>query len=135
MSQPARWNEDDLTDSRYVSQLENRVASLELEIAQYRPDSIHVVDHSQTQAAAIESLTEQYPPEAWPFAAAGPSGDNSKAVDQGPSPPVVPKQEEEEEGGNDDLAYGLGRLTLSGSGEPVYVGASSGVNWARVCAT
>lgn len=52
------------------------------------------------------------------------------------SPASVVKQETEEEGnGNDDLAYGLGMLTLSGSGEPVYVGASSGVNWARVCAT
>jgi hypothetical protein len=136
-----QWQRSDF--ARYVSQLENRVATLELELAKYRPDSIHVVDHSRTQAAAIESLTQQHPPEAWRDHVAGPSGTQGGGagveahtqVEQ-ISPPSVVKQEAEEEGnGNDDLAYGLGMLTLSGSGEPVYVGASSGVNWARVCAT
>jgi hypothetical protein len=119
-----------------VSQLENRVATLELELARFQPDSQYVVDHSHTQAAAIESLSQQYSSEAWVSAEAGPS--NYMGVSNRISPPYGPvkvDQEETEGNGNDDLAYGLGRLTLSGSGEPVYVGASSGVNWARVCAT
>lgn len=124
------------------------MAHLELELAKYQPDSSHVVDHTQTQAAAIESLTQQYPPQAWYTSTGGQSASTSPGA--GPSNPAatgapprsVVKSEGEpeaeggdEEEGNDDLAYGLGRLTLSGSGEPVYVGASSGVNWARVCAT
>jgi hypothetical protein len=36
---------------------------------------------------------------------------------------------------NDELALGVGMLSLSGLGDPLYLGASSGVNWARVCAT
>lgn len=129
----------ELTRDRYVSQLEHRVATLELELAKYKPDSIYVGDHSQTQAAAIKSLTQQYPSGDWSLA--GPSGTSGNTVvnsggEENTSPPAAVKEEQgDEDEGNDDLAYGLGRLTLSGSGEPVYVGASSGVNWARVCAT
>ena len=128
--------------ARYVSQLETRVATLELELAKYQPNTEHTVDHSKTQAAAIESLTQQYPPGTWPVNGADVDVLGAANI-QGPglemTPPagdVAVKQEPVEgEEQNDDLAYGLGMLSLSGSGEPVYVGASSGVNWARVCAT
>lgn len=98
--------------TRYVSQLETRIATLELELARFQPDSQYVVDHSHTQAAAIESLSLQYP------SVQGEAGPSRAAESEG-----------------DDLEYGLSVLTLSGSGEPVYIGASSGVNWARVCTT
>jgi hypothetical protein len=126
--------------TRYVSQLETRVATLELELAKYQPNTEHTVDHSKTQAAAIESLTQQYPPGTWPVNGADVDVLGAASI-QGPglemTPPAADVKQEavEEEGQNDDLAYGLGMLSLSGSGEPVYVGASSGVNWARVCAT
>ena len=49
---------------------------------------------------------------------------------QFPAENLAMREEEDEV----DLARGIGMLSLSGSGEPVYVGASSGVYWARVCA-
>lgn len=125
--------------TRYVSQLETRVATLELELAKHKPDSEYTVDHSKTQAAAIESLNQQYPPGTWPVNGAAVSvtgaapvhpvsGQGMEMTSPGDNRSEVPDE-------NDDLAYGLGMLSLSGSGEPVYVGASSGVNWARVCST
>lgn len=45
------------------------------------------------------------------------------------------ESENDDEGDEDDFALGMGMLSLGGGEEPVYVGPSSGVNWARVCAT
>jgi len=85
-----------------------------MELSKYSPTNLFVSDHSHPRPidAAVESLTQQYPPETHLV-------DNSAEV----------------EDENTDLAVGIGLLSLSGSGEPLYVGASSGVNWARVCAT
>jgi hypothetical protein len=122
-----------------VSQLEARVAALEIELAKYTPSSAFAVDHgqnqSQAQAAAVDALIEQFPTETWPADKSPASsktvgGTNALASPCDPSPEVKSEPQEDDE----DLARGIGLLSLSGSGEPVYVGASSGVNWARVCA-
>lgn len=122
-----------LTLSRYVSQLEARVAALEMELSKYNPTSSFTSDHSsshQAMTAAVDALTQQYPQ--------GPFGSDT-------SPPDVKASDGETRGSsrqrtvtddeNDELAMGVGMLSLSGLGDPLYLGASSGVNWARVCAT
>lgn len=48
---------------------------------------------------------------------------------------LTSESENDEEGDEEDFALGIGMLSLGGGEEPVYVGPSSGVNWARVCAT
>lgn len=107
-----------------------------MELAKYNPTSAFTSDHSSSQeamTAAVDALTQQYPQ--------GPYGSDTT------SPPDPSKQVEEDgressrqRGGhtddeNDELAIGVGMLSLGGLGDPLYLGASSGVNWARVCAT
>ncbi|WVO14414.1 hypothetical protein L204_102047 [Cryptococcus depauperatus] len=59
----------------------------------------------------------------------------TKPQDAGKIEGMLPSEEEGGDGDEDDFALGMGMLSLGGGEEPVYVGPSSGVNWARVCAT
>lgn len=60
----------------------------------------------------------------------------SRASDIGSGNGALNNESENDDGGDeDDFALGIGMLSLGGGEEPVYVGPSSGVNWARVCAT
>ncbi|KAK8854729.1 hypothetical protein IAR55_003468 [Kwoniella newhampshirensis] len=115
----------------YVSQLEARCAALEMEVRKLNPSSGFALDHIQMPAeartAAVDKLNAVYPPAS--FAAAGPSA-NVK-VEDGTGTPA----DDDEEADEEDFALGIGMLSLGGGEEPVYVGPSSGVNWARVCAT
>jgi hypothetical protein len=135
-----------VTACRYVSQLEARIAALEIELSKYTISSEFTSDHglaqtqAQAQAAAVDALTKQFPPGTWPALAPADSAmtgligaaEESAAHDVPVEVKTEPEPQEEDE---EDLARGIGLLSLSGSGEPVYVGASSGINWARVCAT
>lgn len=101
--------------------------------------------YAQTQAAAVDALTKAFPPGTWPSADGStalqllqengqndsPSTDSSMGFASGETQRIKEEEPQEDE---EDLARGIGFLSLSGSGEPVYVGASSGINWARVCA-
>ncbi|WVW85526.1 hypothetical protein I302_107564 [Kwoniella bestiolae CBS 10118] len=147
----------------YVSQLEARCAALEVELRKSNPSSSYASDHIQLPAearsAAVNKLNQVYPPTtassapssinppAGPSTAPIPINNNGKTnqdvkVEDGPSsvpsngsgsggPELTVDGEEDEE----DLALGIGMLSLGGGEEPVYVGPSSGINWARVCAT
>ena len=116
-------------DGRYVSQLEKRIAVLESELALKDPDNKLTMDHLQAQTAAVNSLEQQFPQGPWVPGQSPTSADKGKAVvKEEPQDPEI-KQEE------DDLAAGIGLLSLVGSAEPLYVGESSGISWARVCAT
>jgi hypothetical protein len=135
-----------MTACRYVSQLEARIAALEIELSKYTISSEFTSDHglaqtqAQAKAAAVDALTKQFPPGTWPALAPADStmtgivgsGEESATQDVPVEVKTEPEPQEEDE---EDLARGIGLLSLSGSGEPVYVGASSGINWARVCAT
>jgi hypothetical protein len=119
----------DGADGRYVSQLEAGVATLEMELSKYNPSSSYTTDHSTSlQAAAVESLTQQYPQGPY-VSERSPSVESGHRSNSRPRPRPVTDDE------NDELALGVGMLSLSGLGDPLYLGASSGVNWARVCAT
>jgi hypothetical protein len=112
---------------RYVSQLEKRIAVLESELALKDPENRLTSDH--LQAAAVNNLEQQFPQGPWVPGQSPTSADKGKmAVKEEPVDPEI-KQEE------DDLAAGIGLLSLHGSAEPLYVGESSGISWARVCAT
>ncbi|WWC63407.1 uncharacterized protein I303_106007 [Kwoniella dejecticola CBS 10117] len=149
----------------YVSQLEARCAALEVELRKANPSSSFASDHIQMPAearsAAVNKLNQVYPPSSTQpdsaAAAAAPpptapipinnandnNGNNNTIevkVEEGPSsvpstgsggPELTVDGEEDEQ----DLALGIGMLSLGGGEEPVYVGPSSGINWARVCAT
>ncbi|OCF57534.1 hypothetical protein L486_04992 [Kwoniella mangroviensis CBS 10435] len=125
--------------------------------------SDHIQMPAEARSAAVNKLNQVYPPTTStsnsatapaPAAAAGPStapipiNSNPQQpevkVEEGPSsvrsngsgsggagPELTVDGEEDEE----DLALGIGMLSLGGGEEPVYVGPSSGINWARVCAT
>lgn len=118
---------------RYVSQLEARVATLEMELSKYNPTSSFTSDHSsshQAMTAAVDALTQQYPQ--------GPYASDDAAQDVKPNDNearALSRQRHATDDENDELAMGVGMLSLSGLGDPLYLGASSGVNWARVCAT
>lgn len=133
-----------------MSQLETRVAALEMELAKYNPESEYTQDHSSSQqamSAAVRSLAQQYP--LGPYSSASNAEASSSTTTRTPpaaaastqAPPaqaaqeVNVKRERLEEDEHDELAIGVGMLSLSGMGDPLYLGASSGVNWARVCAT
>jgi hypothetical protein len=128
-----------VTACRYVSQLEARIAALEIELSKYTISSEFTSDHGLAQTQA-QALTKQFPPGTWPALAPADSAmtgligaaEESAAHDVPVEVKTEPEPQEEDE---EDLARGIGLLSLSGSGEPVYVGASSGINWARVCAT
>jgi hypothetical protein len=77
--------------------------------------------------AAVDALTQQYGNEE------SPQQDGTSRRDSGGPSEIERKPATEDE--NDELAVGVGMLSLSGLGDPLYLGASSGVNWARVCAT
>ncbi|WWD19127.1 hypothetical protein CI109_103585 [Kwoniella shandongensis] len=115
----------------YVSQLEARCAALEMEVRKLNPSSGFASDHIQMPAeartAAVDKLNEVYPPTSFPDS--GSSG--GVKVEEGMGSNV----NDDEEADEDDFALGIGMLSLGGGEEPVYVGPSSGVNWARVCAT
>jgi hypothetical protein len=114
-------------DVRYVSQLEARVATLEMELSKYNPSSSFTTDHSTSlQAAAVDALTQQYPQ--GPYETDASPSESGQRSSSRPRRPVTDDE-------NDELALGVGMLSLSGLGDPLYLGASSGVNWARVCAT
>lgn len=155
-----RQTRDKRTDNRYVSQLEARVAALEIELAKYNPSSEHALDHSSSQramSAAVHSLAQQYPlgPYATAIKAERAQADAVGQGSSGGANVAAPtntasssrtnaaananakeaKQERLENDEHDELAMGVGMLSLSGMGDPLYLGASSGVNWARVCAT
>lgn len=136
--------------ARYVSQLEAKVAALEIELAKHTNSSRipnEAETYAQTQAAAVDALTKAFPPGTWPSADGSIavdlrqeliSGQNDSQSTEGSmgfaSGETQRVKEEETQEDEEDLARGIGFLSLSGSGEPVYVGASSGINWARVCA-
>jgi len=102
---------------------------LEMELSKYNPSSSYTTDHSTSlQAAAVESLTQQYPQGPY-VSERSPSVESGHRSNSRPRPRPVTDDE------NDELALGVGMLSLSGLGDPLYLGASSGVNWARVCAT
>lgn len=139
-----------VTACRYVSQLEARIAALEIELSKYTVSSEFTSDHglaqtqAQAQAAAVDALTKQFPPGTWPALALAPTDSAMTgtgvlgAAEESAThdvPVEVKTELEPQEEDEEDLARGIGLLSLSGSGEPVYVGASSGINWARVCAT
>ncbi|WWC71465.1 uncharacterized protein I206_105423 [Kwoniella pini CBS 10737] len=140
----------------YVSQLEARCAALEVEIRKSNPSSSFALDHIQIPAearsAAVNKLNQVYPPpptqpDLGLTSTTAPISINSNnnnsvevKVEEGPSsvpstgsggPELTVDGEEDEQ----DLALGIGMLSLGGGEEPVYVGPSSGINWARVCAT
>ncbi|WRT68493.1 uncharacterized protein IL334_005469 [Kwoniella shivajii] len=141
----------------YVSQLEARCAALEVELRKANPSSSYASDHIQMPAkarsAAVDKLNQVYPPSSinpttTSTSTTGPAPipiNNSTVTqevktEEGPSsvpstgsggPELTVDGEEDEE----DLALGIGMLSLGGGEEPVYVGPSSGINWARVCAT
>lgn len=103
------------------------MATLEMELSKYNPSSSYTSDHSTSlQAAAVDALTQQYPQGPY-VAERSPSSEAGQRSNSRPRP--VTDDE------NDELALGVGMLSLSGLGDPLYLGASSGVNWARVCAT
>jgi len=100
-----------------------------MELSKYNPSSSYTTDHSTSlQAAAVESLTQQYPQGPY-VSERSPSAESGQRSNSRPRPRPVTDDE------NDELALGVGMLSLSGLGDPLYLGASSGVNWARVCAT
>ena len=113
--------------------MESRVATLEMELSKYNPSSSYTTDHSTSlQAAAVDALTQQYPQGPYEAdASPSESGQRSNSRPRSHSRPRRPVTDDE----NDELALGVGMLSLSGLGDPLYLGASSGVNWARVCAT
>ncbi|WVR09520.1 hypothetical protein IAU60_006588 [Kwoniella sp. DSM 27419] len=144
----------------YVSQLEARCAALEVELRKVNPASNYASDHihmpAEARSAAVNKLNQVYPPTAFP----APDQTTTANANSNPSAPSVPTGEhlvkieegisnpptgssgnsfevnlEGEEGDEEDLALGIGMLSLGGGEEPVYVGPSSGINWARVCAT
>lgn len=114
---------------RYVSQLEKRIAVLESELAVKDPENTLTADHLQPQTAAVSSLEQQFPQGPWATTQSPPLADKGKATVK--EEPVDHEIKQEE----DDLAAGIGLLSLHGSAEPLYVGESSGISWARVCAT
>lgn len=76
--------------------------------------------------AAVHVLTQEYGNEE------SPQRDGSVRRDSGGPSEVEKKAPTEHE--DDELAVGVGMLSLSGLGDPLYLGASSGVKWANVCA-
>jgi hypothetical protein len=102
-----------------------------MELSKYNPSSSFTADHSsshQAMTAAVDALVQQYGNEE------SPQQDNGQPRrDSGGPSDVERKPVTDDE--NDELARGVGMLSLSGLGDPLYLGASSGVNWARVCAT
>ncbi|WWC90623.1 uncharacterized protein L201_005559 [Kwoniella dendrophila CBS 6074] len=146
----------------YVSQLEARCAALEVELRKSNPASGYATDHIQMPAearsAAVNKLNQVYAPAIInpagtsnatgtapipikPISKSNDDGNNLEVrAEEGPSsvpstgsaaPELTVDGEEDEQ----DLALGIGMLSLGGGEEPVYVGPSSGINWARVCAT
>ncbi|KIR33328.1 hypothetical protein I352_04095 [Cryptococcus deuterogattii MMRL2647] len=131
--------------------------------SQFSADHIHMP--AEAREAAVDKLNAVYPRGPLRIGANGlTSGDQAATlnVDTGPGPsPIVAtpsmktddrsasrasdigsgngalnNESENNDGGDeDDFALGIGMLSLGGGEEPVYVGPSSGVNWARVCAT
>lgn len=132
------WTEG-ADDGRYVSQLETRVADLEMELSKYNPTSTFTSDHSsshQAMTAAVDALTQQYPQ--GPYgrdSTSPPEGSGSGQGVENPREPSRQRVQGQTDDENDELAIGVGMLSLGGLGDPLYLGASSGVNWARVCAT
>ncbi|ODO11037.1 hypothetical protein I350_01638 [Cryptococcus amylolentus CBS 6273] len=140
----------------YVSQLESRCAALEMELRKHNPKSQFASDHIpapvEAREAAVDKLNTVYPSgpprsasdnaEAGPSTAQGNSAqaaatplarfddDSGKKGESGQS-----DEGDADEGDEADFALGMGMLSLGGGEEPVYVGPSSGVNWARVCAS
>ncbi|WVQ71978.1 hypothetical protein IAR50_001521 [Cryptococcus sp. DSM 104548] len=139
----------------YVSQLESRCAALEMELRKNNPKSQFATDHIpapvEAREAAVDKLNTVYP--------SGPPRPTSENAEIGPSTApgtnaqtaatplaqvnddLTKKGESQsdegdaDEGDEADFALGIGMLSLGGGEEPVYVGPSSGVNWARVCAS
>lgn len=105
-----------------------------MELSKYNPSSSYAADHSsshQARTAAVDALTQQYPqgpyiPELSP---------EETGLQNGLQNGSESRQRRVTDDENDELALGVGMLSLSGLGDPLYLGASSGVNWARVCAT
>ncbi|OCF31552.1 hypothetical protein I316_06751 [Kwoniella heveanensis BCC8398] len=125
----------------YVSQLEARCAALETELRKANPSSSYASDHIQMPAearsAAVNKLNQVYPSNV--AATAQSVKIEQKNVQSAISTPTGSDRLEAivdgEEGDEEDLTFGIGMLSLGGGAEPVYVGPSSGINWARVCAT
>lgn len=82
--------------------------------------------------AAVDALTQQYPQGPYGADSTSPPEGHGEA-DENPRNPSRQRGQTDDE--NDELAIGVGMLSLGGLGDPLYLGASSGVNWARVCAT
>jgi hypothetical protein len=121
--------------------LEARVATLEMELIKHDPSSLFTADHGATKTAAVDALTEQYPMGPYEGGSSArtvvpPDAGTGAAIERtGRERAASGAQPEEDGEGEDDLAVGIGLLSLTSGGESIYVGASSGVNWARVCAT
>lgn len=101
-----------------------------MELSKYNPSSSYAADHSsshQARTAAVDALTQQYPQ--------GPYVPEPSPEETGLQNVSESRQRRVTDDENDELALGVGMLSLSGLGDPLYLGASSGVNWARVCAT
>lgn len=131
--------------------------------SQFAADHIHMPE--KAREAAVDRLNAVYPPgplrigtnglmsggqAATPNVGAGPGPSqvvstpfmkideintlHAGDISSGSGAPTS-ESENDDEGDEDDFALGMGMLSLGGGEEPVYVGPSSGVNWARVCAT
>ncbi|WVQ95041.1 hypothetical protein IAU59_002133 [Kwoniella sp. CBS 9459] len=125
----------------YVSQLEARCAALEMELRKANPSSNYASDHilmpAEARSAAVDKLNQVYPSTA-AASSQGVKVEHNNAQSSISTPTGSDRLEaivDGEEGDEEDLTFGIGMLSLGGGAEPVYVGPSSGINWARVCAT
>ena len=86
--------------------------------------------------AAVDALTQQYPQGPYGADSTSPQEGSSQVnAEENPREPSRQRAQGQTDDENDELAIGVGMLSLGGLGDPLYLGASSGVNWARVCAT
>lgn len=109
-----------------------------MELSKYNPTSTFTSDHSsshQAMTAAVDALTQQYPQGPYGGDSTSPAEGSGQQAEAEENPRNPSRQRGQTDDENDELAIGVGMLSLGGLGDPLYLGASSGVNWARVCAT